>query len=65
MFERLLEPGSMEVPSCQCGQEMHMAELKAKTADALVKVFRCEACNREMRLMVWNRDATPAEEDRI
>jgi hypothetical protein len=43
---------------------MHMAELKARTADALVKVFRCEACNREMRLMVWNRDAAPVEEDR-
>ena len=66
MFERLLEPDSTELPSCQCGSEMHMAELRTGTGDALVKVFECAACHREMQLMVWNRvPTTPADEERI
>jgi hypothetical protein len=58
MFERLLEPGCTESPSCQCGSEMHIAaiEILPEGCDAAIRVYRCEECQREMRLTVW---ATP------
>jgi hypothetical protein len=55
MFERLLEPGCTESPACQCGAEMHIAviEMLPEGNDAAVRVYRCEGCQREMRLTVW------------
>ncbi len=65
MFERLLEPGSTELPYCPCGDEMNMIELKASASDTLVKVFKCETCNREMRLMVWNCETAATAENTV
>jgi hypothetical protein len=55
MFERLLEPGCTESPTCQCGSEMHVAamEILPEGSDAAVRVYQCDECQREMRLTVW------------
>ena len=55
MFERLLEPGCTESPECQCGGEMHIAAIETlpEGSDAAVRVYRCDECQREMRLTVW------------
>jgi hypothetical protein len=61
MIERLLEPGSTELPACQCGCEMTLARLEAKADDTRLKIFECSACGREMRLMVWGATSETAE----
>lgn len=53
MFGRLLEPGSTEAPDCACGKEMRLTATERKSEDAAVKHFGCEACGRELMLMVW------------
>ena len=54
-FERLLEPGCTEVPACRCGADMEIARIERlpQGCDADVRVYRCVACNHEMRLTVW------------
>jgi hypothetical protein len=54
-FERLLMPGSTEMPECQCGAEMHLArstQTEEMTATE-VRIYGCSACGHELRLMVW------------
>jgi hypothetical protein len=53
-FEKLLEPGSTDLPDCRCGEMMSLTTTAA-TANpvAEVKVFRCDQCHHELRLMVW------------
>jgi hypothetical protein len=55
MFERLLEPGCTESPACQCGGEMNIAAIETlpRGSDAAIRVYRCDECQREMRLTVW------------
>ena len=55
MFERLLEPGCTESPACQCGGEMNIAAIEKlpQGSDAAVRIYRCDDCQREMRLTVW------------
>jgi hypothetical protein len=54
-FERLLEPGCTERPTCRCGQEMEVARIERlpEGTDADVRVYYCAACQHEMRLTVW------------
>ena len=55
LFERLLAPGSTELPECRCGHSMHLArteELGDQT-DAQIRVYNCTYCRHEMRLTVW------------
>jgi hypothetical protein len=54
-FERLLEPGCTERPACRCGKEMEIARVEQLPdgSDADVRVYRCAACQHEMRLTVW------------
>lgn len=59
MLERLLEPNSNEVPDCACGRPMHYVKIEQRSADAAVKHFECEACGRELLLMVWPEMALP------
>ena len=57
-YERLLVPGSTEFPDCRCGEVMHIAgvdELSDRT-DAQIRIYRCLACQHEMRLTVWSDD---------
>jgi len=56
MIERLLDPDSTELPTCQCGSEMMLKTIERRTADSHLKIFACANCEREMRLMVWNTE---------
>lgn len=55
-IERLLEPGSIEMPLCRCGVAMRLAsgERPAATHETEIRVFRCPACEHELRLTVWS-----------
>jgi hypothetical protein len=53
VFERLLEPGNTELPSCLCGSDMHDAALERPAVDTHIRVYRCDACGHELRLTVW------------
>jgi hypothetical protein len=55
MFERLLEPGCTECPACQCGGKMNIAAIETLPhgSDAAIRIYRCDHCEREMRLTVW------------
>jgi hypothetical protein len=58
LFERLLEPGCIELPACACVKEMHIANLDPipQRNDAHIRVYNCPACHHEMRLTVWATD---------
>jgi hypothetical protein len=59
-FERLLVPGSTELPECHCGSEMRIASLNPipESSDAQIRIYKCPSCTREMRLTVWASDPT-------
>jgi hypothetical protein len=57
MFERLLEPGSTELPVCICTREMHLKRTEAADIDTEIRIFECPACSHELRLTVWNSEA--------
>jgi hypothetical protein len=54
-LERLLVPGSTELPACRCGGEMHVdhTDPLPERADTHIRVYKCPACHYEMRLTVW------------
>jgi hypothetical protein len=54
-LERVLVPGSAEMPDCQCGAEMRLVRSKVsdKSPDTEVRAYECPACRHELRLMVW------------
>jgi hypothetical protein len=57
-LERLLGPNCTEGPECRCGEEMKAAgvnELPNQT-DAQIRIYKCPACQHEMRLTVWADD---------
>ena len=57
-YERLLVPDSTELPECRCGKEMKLVrvdELPDRT-DAQIRIYKCQACQHEMRLTVWASD---------
>jgi hypothetical protein len=39
---------------------MKLSKTEPRTGDTLIKFFVCEACNCEMRFMVWTDDAPTA-----
>jgi hypothetical protein len=53
MLERLLEPRSIELPHCTCGQAMGLERTQAASRDTEIKIFRCPNCDHEFRLTVW------------
>jgi hypothetical protein len=55
IFERLLVPGSNEKPECRCGDVMEVVSVERlpQGSDAAIRVYRCIACDHEMRLTVW------------
>ncbi len=67
MFERLLEPGCTESPACPCGAEMQITSIEVlpEGSDAAVRVYRCGACDREMRLTVWATLLKPTDDSAI
>ena len=54
-FERLLDPGNTEMPECRCGKEMRLSHIEPfpHHIDAVIRVYKCEACDHQMRLTVW------------
>jgi hypothetical protein len=56
VIERLLEPGSTELPICRCGVEMELvdADQPATAHETAIRIFKCRACEHEMRLTVWS-----------
>ena len=54
-FERLLVPGCTELPSCRCGEDMQLASVDPLpgATDVHLRVYKCAACDHEMRLTVW------------
>ena len=53
-LEDLLLPGSTDQPDCRCGEPMHLSETRPR-GDTEIRVFRCEHCAHELRLMVWGQ----------
>jgi len=60
-LDSVLIPGSTYLPDCHCGSEMHHKRSTPceKSRDAEVRIYKCPACARELRLMVW---AGPVEQ---
>ena len=59
LYERLLIPGSTELPECRCGEEMQIVrdpQVSDRT-DAQIRIYNCPACNHEMRLTVWSPES--------
>jgi hypothetical protein len=57
-FERLLVPGRTELLDCRCGEVMQIARIEqfAERSDAAIRVYKCPACQHELRLTVWAAD---------
>jgi hypothetical protein len=53
-FERLLEPGSTELPVCRCDAEMNLMAIEpVPGGDTEIRIFRCPDCSHELRLTAW------------
>jgi hypothetical protein len=63
-FERLLVPGSTELPECRCGEEMKVAryERLPDQIDTHIRIYICPICGHEMRLTVWADDLLPCRQ---
>jgi hypothetical protein len=50
----VLAPGSIEMPTCMCGEEMQLTKVEPHPAaeDAELRRYGCGACDHEMRVMV-------------
>jgi len=60
-LDRVLVPGSTEVPNCRCGTEMHLiAGVPVEGGESEVRIFRCRACSHELRLTIWRSDVSAA-----
>jgi hypothetical protein len=57
-IERLLEPGCIELPTCSCGKEMHIARTYSlpESVGTHIRVYNCPGCSRELRLTVWGAE---------
>lgn len=58
-IERLLIPGSTELPDCSCGVEMRLVESSPDTADAEVRRYLCPSCAHLFILTVWSEVTEP------
>ena len=64
-IERVLVPGSRELPDCRCGSEMRLltCDRSNDRPQAETRIYTCTQCQRELRLMVWLEpavDGSPA-----
>jgi len=60
-LDRVLVPGSTEVPNCRCGTEMHLiAGVPVEGGESEVRIFRYRACSHELRLTIWRSDVSAA-----
>ena len=60
-LERLLAPGSAELPDCVCGAEMRLVgSKKCSNQDGTeVRHYECPDCKHELRLTVWSDEPIP------
>jgi len=51
----VLALGSIEMPTCMCGEQMQLTRVEPHPAaeDAELRRYDCGACDHEMRVMVW------------
>jgi hypothetical protein len=58
LAEHLLSPGCT-LPACRCGKQMYVASTGtlAKSDQTHIRIYKCHACEHEMRLTVWGADA--------
>ena len=55
-IERLLEPGSTELPDCRCDREMAIDQIElVPDSEARVRIYQCQYCGSELRLTVWEK----------
>jgi len=55
-IERLLKPGSTELPDCRCGREMAIDQIElVPESEARVRIYKCQHCGSELRLTVWEK----------
>jgi hypothetical protein len=60
-LDRVLVPGSTEVPNCRCGTEMLLiAVVPVEGGESEVRIFRCRPCSHELRLTIWRSDVSAA-----
>jgi hypothetical protein len=54
-LKTVLTPGSPEMPTCVCGEEMQLTKIEPHPAaeDSELRRYDCNACDHEMRVMVW------------
>jgi hypothetical protein len=60
-IENLLAPASTELPDCKCGAELRLFAVKSR-GDTAVRIFKCDTCDHEFRLMVWAAPVAPSHE---
>ena len=56
-MKTVLAPGSTEMPTCMCGEEMHLTRVEPQPGaeDSELRRYGCKACAHEMRVMVWKQ----------
>jgi hypothetical protein len=56
-MKTVLAPGSTEMPTCICGEEMQLAGVDPQPGpeDSELRRYGCLACEHEMRVMVWKQ----------
>jgi hypothetical protein len=54
-MDTVLAPGSAQMPTCMCGEEMHLSRIEPHPAaeDSELRRYDCDSCHHEMRVMVW------------
>lgn len=53
-METVLAPGSAQMPTCMCGEDMQLSRIEPHPAaeDTELRRYDCGACDHEMRVMV-------------
>jgi hypothetical protein len=58
-FERVLAPGSRELPDCRCSRAMNLLSIvPVPGGDSEIRIFRCPDCNHELRLTMWHAEGS-------
>jgi hypothetical protein len=53
MSERVLEPGSSDIPNCICNREMRLKRTETVDRETEIRIYECPSCTHELRLTVW------------
>jgi hypothetical protein len=50
----------MLIPACMCGKEMSLSAPLPCQDVTYVRVYRCDACGHETRIIIWGADVCEA-----